>query len=236
MMTALSVNINKIATLRNARGGTVPHVEQLALCCEQWGADGITVHPRPDERHIRREDVVALAQVLSVEFNVEGYPNARYMDLMAQVRPTQATLVPDPPEALTSTDGWDVVAAKDFLQVTILALKALGIRVSLFVAPIQAQIAAAASVGADRVELYTGAYATGCTQERISAVLPYVEAARTAKTLGLGVNAGHDLNADNLSFFWSLCPMWRRCLSDMPSLLTPFYMAWKIPFSGISAL
>ena len=200
-MTALSVNVNKIATLRNARGGDVPSLEHLALCCERWGADGITVHPRPDERHIRREDVLTLGKRLSVEFNVEGYPSPQYRALVGAVRPAQATLVPDPPEALTSECGWDAVQSARLLRPVIVALKKWGIRVSVFVDPAPKQIEAVASLGADRVELYTGPYAKAYAAGDKAAVASYVEAAQVATRVGLGVNAGHDLNLDNLGFF-----------------------------------
>ena len=199
-MTRLSVNINKIATLRNARGGNNPDLVKVASDCERFGAQGITVHPRPDERHIRHQDVIALKGVVTTEFNIEGYPDARYLDMIAQTKPAQATLVPDPPEALTSNAGWDTLKHQDFLKEIIARLKALPVRVSLFVDPVGAMVEGAARAGADRIELYTEPYASHYHIDRMQAIAPYVEAARTAKDLGLGVNAGHDLDLHNLQF------------------------------------
>ncbi len=200
-MTRLSVNINKFATLRNARGANNPDVVKAAMACERFGAQGITVHPRPDERHIRRSDVVALCKVVTTEFNVEGYPDERFLQLIREVQPAQATLVPDPPGVLTSNAGWNTIEQAKFLTSTIRDIKSLGIRVSLFVDPVVKMVEGAASVGADRIELYTEPYAANYERDRERAVAPYVAAANRARQVGLGVNAGHDLNLQNLRYF-----------------------------------
>lgn len=200
-MTRLSVNINKFATLRNARGANNPDVVKAAMACERFGAQGITVHPRPDERHIRHSDVVALCKVVTTEFNVEGYPDERFLQLIREVQPAQATLVPDPPGVLTSNAGWNTIEQAKFLTSTIRDIKSLGIRVSLFVDPVVKMVEGAASVGADRIELYTEPYATNYERDREKAVAPYVAAANRARQVGLGVNAGHDLNLQNLRYF-----------------------------------
>lgn len=205
-MTNLSVNINKIATLRNARGENRPDVEAVALDIESFGADGITVHPRPDERHIRRSDVYALRPLLRCEFNIEGNPTPEFVKLIREVRPTQVTLVPDAPEALTSSAGWDVAANMEFLTQLVDTFKEASVRTSIFVDADPEAVRAAAATGADRVELYTKPYADGYAIDREAAVAPYVEAATTARKLGLGVNAGHDLNLDNLQFFSEKIP------------------------------
>jgi pyridoxine 5-phosphate synthase len=199
--TCLSVNINKVATLRNARGGAVPDVVKFALDCERYGAQGITVHPRPDGRHIRYSDVYALREVISTELNVEGYPSAEFLDLVTEVRPAQVTLVPDPPDAITSQAGWNTLQERDLLQEVILHLKGQNIRVSLFMETNRALIEEAAALGADRVELYTGPFAHDFPISPSAAVAPYSEAALWAHELGLGLNAGHDLNLENLHFF-----------------------------------
>lgn len=200
-MTRLSVNINKVATLRNARGENVPDVQQFARDCETYGADGITVHPRPDERHITRRDVELLKPLLTTEFNIEGYPDDRFMEIVLEARPAQATLVPDSPEQITSSAGWDVVNNYGFLRQITSRLQTAGIRVSIFVDADPAQVEAAATVGADRVELYTKPYADHYDTDREAAVRPFVTAAEKAVECGLGVNAGHDLNRHNLRFF-----------------------------------
>lgn len=205
-MTKLSVNINKIATLRNSRGGNRPDVVQVALDCERFGAQGITVHPRPDERHIRRSDVLALKKLVTTEFNIEGYPDQRYMDIIEQVRPAQATLVPDPPTAITSNAGWDTLKHKDFLKDILKTLKGWGVRSSIFVGPEESMVQGAADCGTDRIELYTEAYAVGYHKDRHEAVKPYTNAAYRAKALGLGINAGHDLDLDNLAFLKQAIP------------------------------
>lgn len=199
-MTRLSVNINKFATLRNARGANNPDVVKAALACERFGAQGITVHPRPDERHIRRSDVIALSKVVTTEFNIEGYPDARFLELIHEVRPAQATLVPDPPGVLTSNAGWNTVEQAKFLTNTIRDIKSLGIRVSLFVEPVEKMVEGAATVGADRIELYTEPYAANYVHDREKAVAPYVMAAERARKVGLGINAGHDLDLHNLRY------------------------------------
>ena len=205
-MTRLSVNINKIATLRNARGGNNPNVIQVAKDCERFGAQGITVHPRPDERHIRNSDVTELKKIVTTEFNIEGYPDDRYLKLVADTRPDQATLVPDKPEAITSNAGWDTVKNEKFLIDVIAELKKSGTRVSVFVDPDVKMIEGAKKVGADRIELYTEPYASQYHQNRDAAVKSYVESAKVAHRLGLGVNAGHDLDLANLKFLKQSLP------------------------------
>lgn len=205
-MTNLSVNINKIATLRNARGENNPNVLAVALDIERFGADGITVHPRPDERHIKRSDVYALRPALRSEFNIEGYPTPEFVQLIKEVRPTQVTLVPDAPGALTSSAGWDVVSNMEFLTSLTDTFKEWGVRTSIFVDADPEMIRAAAATGADRVELYTKPYADGYVKDREAAIAPYVDAAVMARKLGLGVNAGHDLSLENLEFFSERIP------------------------------
>jgi pyridoxine 5-phosphate synthase len=205
-MTRLSVNINKIATLRNARGGNNPDLIKTALDCERFGAQGITVHPRPDERHIRYADVLALKDVVTTEFNIEGYPDRRYMDMVLKVKPAQATLVPDPPDAITSNAGWDTLKNKAFLKEVINELKAAGIRTSIFIDTEIKMIDGAAKVGADRIELYTEAYAKNYFKNKELAIKPYIEAAEVAHKNGLGINAGHDLDLDNLRYLREQIP------------------------------
>lgn len=205
-MTNLSVNINKIATLRNARGENRPDVETVALDIESFGADGITVHPRPDERHIRRSDVYKLRPLLRSEFNIEGYPSDDFVDLVLKVRPTQVTLVPDAPDVLTSSAGWDVAANAEFLSTLVERFKDAGIRTSIFVNADVDTVRAAAATGTDRVELYTKPYADIYPTDPEAAIAPFVEATLAARKAGLGVNAGHDLNLDNLSFFSTRIP------------------------------
>ncbi|MGB3524406.1 MAG: pyridoxine 5'-phosphate synthase [Flavobacteriales bacterium] len=205
-MTKLSVNINKLATLRNARGGNRPDVLQSALDIERYGAQGITVHPRPDERHIRYADVHALKPVLTTEFNIEGYPNASFIELVLAVKPAQVTLVPDPPDVLTSNAGWDTRTHKDELKRVIARFKEAGIRTSIFMGTDMELIARAADTGTDRIELYTGPYADQYAQDRQAAVAPFVRAAEKAAEVGLGLNAGHDLDLDNLAWFKARVP------------------------------
>ena len=205
-MTRLSVNINKVATLRNARGGNVPNVVKVALDCEQFGAEGITVHPRPDERHIRRSDVFDLRPLLRTEFNIEGYPSPEFIDLVIKVKPHQVTLVPDSPTQLTSNAGWDTKRNLCFLSEVLEAFNGAGIRTSVFVAADSEAIEYAAKAGADRVELYTEPYASAYPQNRDAAIAPFVEAAQTARKLGLGLNAGHDLSLENIRFFHEQIP------------------------------
>ncbi|MEY2971008.1 MAG: hypothetical protein RLZZ599_1381 [Bacteroidota bacterium] len=199
--TKLSVNINKIATLRNARGGTVPNVLKFALDCERMGAEGITVHPRPDQRHIRYTDVQELAPAVQTEFNIEGYPNAEFMQLVLDNPPAQVTLVPDPPGVLTSNAGWDTREHFDFLSEVIARFKVAGIRTSIFIETDLELIRLAKATGTDRIELYTESYAVGYATHKEAAVAPFVESAKFAKSLGLGVNAGHDLSLENLAYF-----------------------------------
>lgn len=196
-MTKLSVNVNKVATLRNARGGNTPNVVQVALDCERFGADGVTVHPRPDERHITHQDVYDLAKVVTTEFNIEGYPDERYMKIIEEVRPAQATLVPDPPHVLTSNAGWQTKENLELLTSLSSQLKVWGVRSSIFVDTDLENIEYAAKSGVDRIELYTGPFA----EDPESTIEEYVRAAEYAKDLGLEVNAGHDLSLDNLKFF-----------------------------------
>ena len=205
-MTKLSVNINKIATLRNARGGNVPNLVQIALDCERFGADGITIHPRPDERHITTKDVYDLAAVVSTEFNIEGYPDERFLQLLKDVKPAQATLVPDPPHVLTSNAGWDTKNNLTQLQGLIETIKSMGIRTSIFVDTNLTNIEYAEKTGVDRIEFYTGPYAENFVLDSEKAIRDYVLAAKLASELGLGINAGHDLNTENLKFFKTHIP------------------------------
>lgn len=200
-MTKLSVNINKIATLRNARGGNNPDVEKVALDCEAFGAQGITVHPRPDERHIRYKDVYALRPLLKTEFNIEGYPSSDFIDLVLKVKPHQVTLVPDAPDQITSNAGWDTKANLEFLSELMDRFGEAGVRTSIFVGTDIGMIEYAARAGADRVELYTEPYASGYKKNPEEAVAPFVEAAKAVRKLGMGLNAGHDLSLENLEFF-----------------------------------
>lgn len=200
-MTKLSVNINKIATIRNARGGNLPNVLTVATDCESFGAQGITVHPRPDERHIRYKDVYELKPILSTEFNIEGNPEGRFMELVLAVKPHQVTLVPDAPDAITSNHGWDTLQYKNYLTDIIAEFHKKGIRTSIFVDPDSRMVEAAALTGTDRIELYTESYAAQYHNNREKAVAPFVKAAETALKSGLGINAGHDLNLDNLHYF-----------------------------------
>ncbi len=199
-MTKLSVNINKIATIRNARGGNVPNVCSVALDCEKFGAAGITVHPRPDERHIRYQDVYDLKPILKTEFNIEGYPSEDFLELVKAVKPHQVTLVPDPPGALTSNAGWDTIKNQDFLKNVVGDLKTQGIRVSIFIDTNLENIRHAKTTGTDRVELYTEPYASMYPIDKVAAVAPFVKAAELVKELGMGLNAGHDLSLENLEY------------------------------------
>ncbi|MDF1573174.1 MAG: pyridoxine 5'-phosphate synthase [Bacteroidales bacterium] len=205
-MTKLSVNINKIATLRNARGGNNPDVVKAAIDCQRFGAQGVTVHPRPDERHIRYADVREIRPHITTEFNIEGYPSDSFMDLVLEVRPDQVTLVPDPPDAITSSEGWDTIRHKDFLVDVIGKLQGAGIRTSIFIDTDPAMIMGAKEVGTDRVELYTEPYARNFPGDRDGAVAPYVSAARVAMDAGLELNAGHDLDLHNLKYFVTCIP------------------------------
>ena len=200
-MTKLSVNINKIATIRNSRGGNLPDVVKMAIDCEKFGAEGITVHPRPDERHIRYKDVYELKPVLKTEFNIEGYPCDKFLDLIKSIIPAQVTLVPDAPDAITSNAGWDTKKNEKFLTELVADLKSFGVRTSIFVDPDIEMIKYAANTGTDRIELYTEAYTKDYSADKDKAIFPYIEAAKTAMSLGLGINAGHDLSLENLKFF-----------------------------------
>lgn len=200
-MTRLSVNINKIATLRNARGGSVPDVVKAAIDCERFGAQGITVHPRPDERHIRWRDVYDLKPVVTTEFNIEGYPSKKFLQLIADIKPAQATLVPDPPNALTSNAGWNTIKHADFLKDVIAEIKSHGVRTSIFIETDEEMIFRAAESGTDRIELYTEPYAANYPHNREEAIAPFIKAAQAAHKAGLGLNAGHDLSLENLRYF-----------------------------------
>ena len=200
-MTKLSVNINKIATLRNARGGSIPNVVKTARDCQKFGADGITVHPRPDERHITKKDVFDIKSIITTEYNIEGYPSEDFIKMVLEVNPEQVTLVPDGPDVLTSCAGWDTVKFQDFLSQVIGIFKDQGIRTSIFVDPKMEMIEGAKLCGSDRIELYTEAYAKNYSTDKEKAIAPYVEAAKKATALGLGINAGHDLSLENLEFF-----------------------------------
>ena len=204
-MTKLSVNINKIATLRNARGGNLPDLIKMALDIESFGAEGITVHPRPDERHIRYQDVRDLKPILSTEFNIEGYPSKEFISLVREIKPHQITLVPDPPGAITSNSGWDTIKYKTFLREIISEMKTYS-RVSVFVNPAEDMVFGAKEIGADRVELYTEAYAKDYSKNKEEAIKEYVIAAKAAEKVSLGLNAGHDLNLENLEYFKNMIP------------------------------
>lgn len=205
-MINLSVNINKIATIRNSRGGNIPDVKNAAQACETYGAQGITVHPRPDERHIRYSDVYAIKPVIKTELNIEGYPSPRFIDLIMKVKPTQVTLVPDAPDALTSSQGWDVETHLEQLTELVELFASKSVRTSLFVETNLQNIDFAAKTGADRIELYTGPYAHAYEADREKAIEPFIKAAQHAKDLGLGINAGHDLSLENLEYFASRIP------------------------------
>lgn len=205
-MTKLSVNINKVATIRNARGGNVPNVVQFAIDCQNLGAQGITVHPRPDERHIRYQDVYDLKPICTEELNIEGNPVPQFVELVKKVRPAQVTLVPDAENVLTSNAGWDTLRHRDYLRDIVAQFKESGIRVSVFVDPVAEMVEGAKEVGADRVELYTESYAKGYCADREKAIAPFVAAAQTARDCGLGLNAGHDLSLENLKYFHACIP------------------------------
>lgn len=200
-MTKLSVNINKLATIRNSRGGNNPDVVEYARKIESYGAQGITVHPRPDERHIRRSDVIALKPILTTEFNIEGYPSESFMDMVLEIKPEQVTLVPDPPDVLTSNNGWDCRTHLDQLVSVISRFKSAGIRTSIFLNPDPEMVESAKATGTDRIELYTESYASAYHNNRENAIAPYIETAKIANSFGLGINAGHDLDLHNLEYF-----------------------------------
>ncbi len=205
-MTLFSVNINKIALIRNSRGSNYPDLIKTALDCERFGAQGITVHPRPDQRHVKYSDIPSLKEVVTTEFNIEGYPTEDFLSLVIKNKPHQCTLVPDMPDALTSDDGWDTIQHKKFLTETVKRLQDNGIRVSLFIDPIEERLYAAKELGADRIEFYTGPYAHHFHTNKEEAVAPFTKAAQYANTIDLGINAGHDLNLDNLKYFKANVP------------------------------
>ena len=200
-MTKLSVNINKIATIRNARGGNSPNVVEAAINCQKFGADGITIHPRQDERHITNNDVFYIKPIITTEYNIEGYPSEDFMQLVIEINPEQVTLVPDGPNVITSCEGWDTIKFQGYLQEIIAKLKDAGIRTSIFVDPKIEMIEGAKKCGTDRIELYTEDYSTNYSSNKEKAIAPYLEAAKKATELGLGINAGHDLSLENLQFF-----------------------------------
>ena len=200
-MTNLSVNINKIATLRNARGGSYPSVVEAAINCQRFGADGITIHPRPDERHITKKDVWDIKPIITTEYNIEGYPSSDFIKMVIEVKPEQVTLVPDGPDVITSCAGWDTIKFQDLLKAIIAEFKEHGIRTSIFVDPKIEMVEGAQKCGTERIELYTEGYATNYSSNKRLAIEPYILAAKRATKLGLGINAGHDLSLDNLAFF-----------------------------------
>lgn len=200
-MTKLSVNINKIALIRNSRGANYPNLLQVARDCEEFGAEGITVHPRPDQRHVRYDDLQPLREIVTTEFNIEGYPSEEFLKIVLRVKPDQCTLVPDPPGALTSDTGWNTVKYSRFLTDVIARLKDAGIRTSLFIDPVQEMMEEAKASGTDRIEFYTGPYAHHFRENKVDAISPYKQAANICQKLSLGINAGHDLNLENLSYF-----------------------------------
>ena len=218
-MTKLSVNINKIATIRNARGGDIPNVKVAAINCQLYGADGITVHPRPDERHIRYKDVLDIRPIITTEFNIEGYPSGSFITLVLSVKPDQVTLVPDRHDAITSNAGWDTVKNKAFLTEVVSEFRKEGIRTSLFVGTEPYNIENAALTGTDRVELYTEPYASAFSINAIDAIKPFIKAAEIARDAGLEINAGHDLNLENLSYFYKNIP-WLKEVSIGHALIS----------------
>ncbi|WP_026327456.1 pyridoxine 5'-phosphate synthase [Proteiniphilum acetatigenes] len=226
-MTKLSVNVNKVATLRNARGGNIPDLVQVVIDCQLFGAEGITVHPRPDQRHIRYTDVFDLQAKVYTEFNIEGNPTPEFISLIRKIRPTQVTLVPDSHDAITSDAGWDTVTHKDFLTDVVNEFQAMGVRTSIFINANPEMVRMASQIGTDRVELYTGPYAEAYRADREKAIAPFIEAATLAKNLGLGVNAGHDLNLENLAYLYQNIP-WLKEVSIGHSLISDaLYMGLK---------
>ena len=200
-MTKLSVNINKIATIRNARGGNTPNVVKAAINCQNFGADGITIHPRPDERHITKKDVYDISPIITTEYNIEGYPSEDFIKMVLEIQPEQVTLVPDGPNVITSCAGWDTIKFQDYLKEIIFIFKHRGIRTSIFVDPVETMIEGAKNCGTDRIELYTEDYAKGYSNDREKAIAPYLGVAKIANELGLEINAGHDLSLENLEYF-----------------------------------
>ena len=226
-MTRLSVNINKVATLRNARGGNNPDVCRTAIDLESMGAEGITVHPRPDERHIKQQDVLDLSNIVRTEFNIEGYPDERLLGLIERVHPTQATLVPDTPSQLTSSSGWNTRLNLDFLTGVTARLHRAEVRVSIFVAADEEMVEYAARAGADRVELYTEPYAAQYSRDRETAIAPYIKAGEKARSLGLGLNAGHDLSLENLAYFHSRIPWLDEVSIGQALICDALYLGYK---------
>ena len=200
-MTKLSVNINKRATIRNARGGNTPNVVKAAVNCQNFGADGITIHPRPDERHITKKDVYDISPIITTEYNIEGYPTEDFIKMVLEIQPEQVTLVPDGPNVLTSCAGWDTIKFQDYLKEIIFIFKQGSIRTSIFVDPVETMIEGAKNCGTDRIELYTEDYAKGYSNNKEKAIAPYIEVSKKANELGLEINAGHDLNLENLEYF-----------------------------------
>ena len=225
--TRLSININKVALLRNARGHNLPDVVKTALDLERFGAQGITVHPRPDERHIKKADVYALKPVLSTEFNIEGYPSEEFLKMIEDICPAQCTLVPDSPEVLTSNAGWDTIKYADFLTETVARIQAAGVRVSLFVEPDAAIMEGSAKTGTNRIEFYTGPYAENYGQNREETIKSYAQAAILAHELGLGINAGHDLNLDNLLYFKQNIPHLAEVSIGHALVVDALYFGWQ---------
>jgi pyridoxine 5-phosphate synthase len=226
-MTKLSVNINKIATLRNARGGNNPDVIKMAIDAERFGAQGITVHPRPDERHITYDDVMRLKDVVTTEFNIEGYPDQRFMEIIKRVRPAQATLVPDPPNVLTSNAGWDTITHQEMLKDIVAELHGYGTRVSIFIDPVNKYFEPAKTTGTDRVELYTEPYAALFHKDKHAAVKPYAEVADLARSLGLGLNAGHDLDLHNLRYLIENIPYIDEVSIGHALVCDALYYGWE---------
>lgn len=218
-MTKLSVNVNKVATLRNARGGDIPNLAQVVTDCQLYGADGITIHPRPDQRHIRLSDVFDLQAKVHTEFNIEGNPTPEFISLIRKIRPSQVTLVPDAYDALTSNAGWDTITHKEFLTDVVTEFQAIGVRTSIFVNADPEMIKTASQIGTDRIELYTGPYAEEFAVDKEKAIMPFIEAATLAKNLGIGVNAGHDLNLENLNYLYVNIP-WLKEVSIGHSLIS----------------
>lgn len=206
MATRLSVNLNKVALIRNARGGNLPDLKQFAIDCEDFGAEGITVHPRPDERHIRFDDLPILKEVVKTEFNIEGYPSDKFLSIVEEIQPHQCTLVPDPPGVLTSSEGWNTIKHASFLKDVIARLHAKGIRVSLFLDPKESLVEGVKEVGAERLEFYTGKYANVYAKDKDAAIADHIVAAKYANKLNIGINAGHDLNLTNLEFYSKSVP------------------------------
>ncbi|WP_027473055.1 pyridoxine 5'-phosphate synthase [Saccharicrinis fermentans] len=226
-MTKLSVNINKVATLRNSRGGDQPNVLKAAIDVQDYGAEGVTVHPRPDERHIRYQDVIDIKPIIKTEFNIEGYPSTEFIDLVKKVKPNQVTLVPDPPEALTSNSGWDTIKHRSFLQDVIAEFSEVGIRTSIFIDTDLDNINNAAKTNADRVELYTEPYAAMYAKDREAAIAPFVAAAEMAKKAGLKINAGHDLSLENLRFFSERIPFLAEVSIGHALICDALYMGFE---------